>query len=65
MSRKIVFSLLTTVLLTAAPLAEAQQPAKMFRIGVLTGSSSPPSRRETTHFARVCASLATSREKTF
>jgi putative ABC transport system substrate-binding protein len=39
MSRKIVFSLLTTVLLTAAPLAEAQQPAKMFRIGVLTGSS--------------------------
>ncbi|MGZ8478518.1 MAG: ABC transporter substrate-binding protein [Candidatus Binatia bacterium] len=39
MRRKIVFSLLITVLLTAAPLAEAQQPAKMFRIGVLTGSS--------------------------
>ncbi len=37
--RKIVFSLLITGLLTAAPLAEAQQPAKMFRIGVLTGSS--------------------------
>ena len=39
MRRKIVFSLLITGLLTAAPLAEAQQPAKMFRIGVLTGSS--------------------------
>ncbi|MGZ8530920.1 MAG: ABC transporter substrate-binding protein [Candidatus Binatia bacterium] len=39
MRRKVVFSLLITVLLTAAPLAEAQQPAKMFRIGVLTGSS--------------------------
>jgi putative ABC transport system substrate-binding protein len=39
MTRKIVFSLLITVLLTAAPLAEAQQPAKMFRIGYLSGSS--------------------------
>jgi putative ABC transport system substrate-binding protein len=35
-NRKIVFWLLTTVLLTTAPPAEAQQPKKVYRIGYLS-----------------------------
>jgi len=39
MSGKIFVSLLVTVLLTNAPAAKAQQPAKIPRIGFLIGSS--------------------------
>src|SRR5947207_11259815 len=39
MSRRIVISLLATVLLITVPLAEAQQPKKIPRIGYLTASS--------------------------
>ena len=39
MSKKIFVWLLTTVLLTTASLAEAQQTAKTFRIGVLNGGT--------------------------
>ena len=39
MIRRIVISLLATVLLITVPLAEAQQPKKIPRIGYLTASS--------------------------
>ena len=39
MMKSIFFCLLTTVLLTTAPVAGAQQPGKIFRIGFLDGST--------------------------
>jgi putative ABC transport system substrate-binding protein len=41
MNRKIIISLLTTALLSIAPLAEAQQPGKVPRIGYVSGSGDP------------------------
>jgi ABC-type uncharacterized transport system substrate-binding protein len=41
MSGKILIWLLATALLTTAPLAEAQQPTKVHRIGILTGTLLP------------------------
>jgi putative ABC transport system substrate-binding protein len=47
MKLKSLFWLLTTVLLTTAPVAEAQQPTKVHRIGFLTlGASINPERAE-------------------
>ena len=39
MKSKALFSLLTTVLLITAPVAQAQQPTKLPRIGYLSGNS--------------------------
>src|SRR2546428_13934969 len=41
MNSKSLFWLLTTVLLTTAPLAEAQQTKKVYRIGYLTSRPDP------------------------
>ncbi len=47
MSSKTLFWLLTTVFLITAPLAQAQQPKRVPRIGFLTGSPSVfPGRNE-------------------
>jgi putative ABC transport system substrate-binding protein len=49
MNREIIVCLLTTVLLSIAPLVEAQQPTKIPRIGYLSAASpsTNPARRET------------------
>ncbi len=57
MIKKILVYLLATVLLTTAPLAQAQQPTKLFRIGYL--SSSDPA----TESARAEAIRAALRER--
>ena len=46
MNSKSLFRLLTTVLLTTAPLADAQQPTKVPRIGYLGGASPVSARME-------------------
>jgi putative ABC transport system substrate-binding protein len=40
--KSLLFWLLTTVLLTTSPSAEAQQPAKIPRIGIVTGTAKDP-----------------------
>jgi len=41
MNRTILISLLTAVLLTTVALVEAQQPAKISRIGYVSGTGNP------------------------
>jgi len=43
MNRSIVFCLAVTVISATMSVAEAQQPKKVFRIGLLSGGGSPPS----------------------
>ena len=48
MKKSIVFCLAVTVFIATVSVAEAQQPKKVFRIGLLSGGGSPPRLRSPT-----------------
>ena len=56
--------LFVVVLLAVGAIADAQQAAKVARIGFLATPPIPPSRTGTTHSSMVCATLDIGREKT-
>ena len=65
MKKAVLLSLLVlVVLLAVGMIAEAQQPAKIPRIGILLASSASSFRPGSKHFANGCASLAMSKGKT-
>ena len=61
--RNFVFAL-GAIFLTLSFPSEAQQPARIPRIGFLFASSASANRPASKHFANGCASLAMSKEKT-
>jgi hypothetical protein len=63
MNRKLLW-LLTVIFLAAGNLADAQQPAKVHRVGTLEGSSPQASAPYGRHFDEAYGSLAMWKEKT-
>ena len=64
MNSKSLFWLLTTVLLTTALSAKAQQPTKIPRIAFLAGTPFPVTRTVSRRSSWVCARLAMRKGKT-
>ena len=66
MKRTAVLSILVVVvLLVLGVIAEAQQPSKIHRIGLLLARPLRSMRPGSRHFVKVCASWATWKERTF
>ena len=57
--KNLIYLLLVIAMMVVGDIAEAQQPKKVFRIGILSGSAPDVSPPVSWQFARLCASVAT------